>query len=155
VGIWKRITILILYQVNSSHASIQHFFFFLCFQLIPLPPNIPPPFLKCVPQFSLFRLRRLKSKHSLYASAKSGMSFSVLTYLFNITFGKLKYTKHKQHNRPTLVGLCLLFQTNQQIKPTILKRIQNLQTSTQNIPNFICSTSTSFLIQYVLNSHFI
>ena len=30
VGICKNITILILYQINSSHASIHHFFFFLC-----------------------------------------------------------------------------------------------------------------------------
>jgi len=30
-------------------------------------------------------------------------------------FGKLSYTKHKQQNRPALVGFCLLFQTNQQI----------------------------------------
>jgi hypothetical protein len=41
VGICKHITILILYQVNSCHASIQHFFFFLCFQLIVLPPTNP------------------------------------------------------------------------------------------------------------------
>jgi hypothetical protein len=42
VGICKHgITILILYQVNSSHVSIQHFSFFLCFQLIILPPTHP------------------------------------------------------------------------------------------------------------------
>jgi hypothetical protein len=40
VGIWKHgITILILFQISSSQAYIQHFFllffyFFLCFQLI-------------------------------------------------------------------------------------------------------------------------
>ena len=62
VGICKHINILILYQVNSSHASIPHFFFFQCFQLIPLPPHIPLSFLKCVPQFSLFILPRLKVK---------------------------------------------------------------------------------------------
>jgi hypothetical protein len=61
VGICKHITILILYKVNSSHASIQHFFY-LCFQLIPLTPHIPLPFLKCVSQFTLFRLPRLKVK---------------------------------------------------------------------------------------------
>jgi len=48
------------------------------------------------------------------------MSFSVSACLFNINYGKLKYTKHKQHNRPALVGLCLLFQTNQQY-PLLLK----------------------------------
>jgi len=56
VGICKHITILILYQVNSSLATVQHFFFFLCFQLIPLPPHTPLRFLKCVPQFTLFIL---------------------------------------------------------------------------------------------------
>jgi hypothetical protein len=32
------------------------------------------------------------------------MSFFVSIYFYNITFGKLSYAKHKQHNRPALVG---------------------------------------------------
>jgi len=38
--------------------------------------------------------------------------------------GKLTYnTKHKQQNKPILVGLYFLYQTNQQIIPTVLRRL--------------------------------